>query len=907
MSPSKGQQAGYAPIWGLSLRVFVKLFERRTLKIYVLCAIPCFIVLFSIFGPFLTDTVYLYSGVAVDVRGRGLAGFPTIDPNAGFTSFALGARAALDLLSGHLPLWNHYEGLGTPLLGEMQSAALFPPTLLLAFPHGQALEQAFLQFVAGVGAFLFFRKFGLGTKAALSGSLLFEVNGVFAWLRNAIYNPVAFLPWLFFAVEGIHAAAMAERPLLRRLPLICVGAAMAALALYAGFPEEVYLYSLLLMGWIALRMAELSVRQTLIFVSDLLLTGLIAFALSAPLLVAFADFLGEAALGGHSGNGFYGAWLNSGAIIQYMMPYIFGPIFASTNQTIRDIWGSTGGYLGFAPVVVALAGFFAPGRRAVKLFLVGWVFVALGVTHGLPGIYQAFMALPLVKVTVSYRYLNTSWIFCVIFLCALFIDRLPALAQPMSRWILIGAVACGLLAVVVAGVGAWPLVLESWRESYTYHHSFIVGALLSVAILSFCIAGATCLGSTGATATVLSGILVAEAMAWFLLPYFSYPREASIDNDILAFLRANIGYQRILNTTEASLSPNYGSYYGIPLLNYNDLPAPKATAKYIKATLDPDADENFWVSDRPEQNAADRAAVFQERLSQYAQAGVKYVLVGADFAFTPAFPILPTGNYAYPLVDGARVKISAQATPTRPLSVTAVSLLVGTYNNTSTGHLKVTLCTDATCAEGLSDLGSAEDNKPLRIALNHPVRMEVGTKYTVSIEKLDGDKYVALWMFPFAATNTGIKITGNPTIVRNKYLPDLRFLSGTEENLVYRGRSMGVYELPNTRDYFSAPSCTFVPLSHDRVNAACTRPSKLIRLELFMKGWSATVNGQPAPISISDGVFQSIDLPAGDVPVRFTYEPPGFRLALAAAAISLLFVCAVFIGVICGGLASLSG
>jgi hypothetical protein len=118
---------------------------------------------------------------------------------------------------------------------------------------------------------------------------------------------------------------------------------------------------------------------------------------------------------------------------------------------------------------------------------------------------------------------------------------------------------------------------------------------------------------------------------------------------------------------------------------------------------------------------------------------------------------------------------------------------------------------------------------------------------------------------------------------------------------------MSIYELPNTRGYFSAPSCTFVPLSHDRVDASCTRSSKLIRLELFMQGWSATVNGQPAPIGISDGVFQTIDLPAGDVRVRFTYQPPGFKLALVAAAAALLFVCAVLISVIRGVLASRSG
>lgn len=78
--------------------------ERKSVKAYVLCAIPLFIVLFSVFGPFLTDTVYLYSGVGVHVGSSVLPGYPSIDPNVGFTSYALGARGALDLLSGHLPL-----------------------------------------------------------------------------------------------------------------------------------------------------------------------------------------------------------------------------------------------------------------------------------------------------------------------------------------------------------------------------------------------------------------------------------------------------------------------------------------------------------------------------------------------------------------------------------------------------------------------------------------------------------------------------------------------------------------------------------------------------------------------------------------------------------------------------------
>src|SRR5947207_2741925 len=66
------------------------------------------------------------------VRGR-----PTIDPNGGWVSQALSHRAALDWLHLRLPWWNPYEGTGAPLAAGMQSAALFPPTLLTLLGNGQ--------------------------------------------------------------------------------------------------------------------------------------------------------------------------------------------------------------------------------------------------------------------------------------------------------------------------------------------------------------------------------------------------------------------------------------------------------------------------------------------------------------------------------------------------------------------------------------------------------------------------------------------------------------------------------------------------------------------------------------------------------------------------------------------------
>ena len=79
----------------------------------------------------------------------GLGGTPTIDPNIAFTSHAIGSLAARSVVAGESLWWNPYEGVGAPLAGEMQSAALFPLTWLMALPNGQLIEHLVFQIVAG--------------------------------------------------------------------------------------------------------------------------------------------------------------------------------------------------------------------------------------------------------------------------------------------------------------------------------------------------------------------------------------------------------------------------------------------------------------------------------------------------------------------------------------------------------------------------------------------------------------------------------------------------------------------------------------------------------------------------------------------------------------------------------------
>ena len=138
-------------------------------------------------------------------------GQSTIDPNNGFVSQALGHRAALDLIHLELPWWNPYEGSGTPLAGEMQSAALFPPTLLLLASNGQLYEHVLLEMLAGIATYFLLRRLRLHRWAALAGGAAFALNGTFAWFAHAPVNPVAFLPLLLLGIERAYSAALEDR------------------------------------------------------------------------------------------------------------------------------------------------------------------------------------------------------------------------------------------------------------------------------------------------------------------------------------------------------------------------------------------------------------------------------------------------------------------------------------------------------------------------------------------------------------------------------------------------------------------------------------------------------------------------------------------------------------------------
>src|ERR1700691_1299959 len=106
--------------------------RREDMPALVIIAIlPLVLALPQLLGWLNANPLVTTGAVTTGAQSGVLPGVTYNDPNYGFTTLALGFRAAQDWLAGQVPWWNPFSGVGLPLAAEFQPAAFFPPTLLL--------------------------------------------------------------------------------------------------------------------------------------------------------------------------------------------------------------------------------------------------------------------------------------------------------------------------------------------------------------------------------------------------------------------------------------------------------------------------------------------------------------------------------------------------------------------------------------------------------------------------------------------------------------------------------------------------------------------------------------------------------------------------------------------------------
>jgi hypothetical protein len=570
--------------------------------------------------------------VSVQTPGL-LRGYDTADPNDGFVSQALGHRASLDLLHGHLPWWNPYEGTGAPLAGETQSAALFPPTLLTLLGDGQVWEHMLLEIVAGLSTYLLLRRISVSRWPSAAAAIAFALNGTFAWYYAPNFNPVAFLPLLLLGIELAYAATVAGKR-----GGWWVIAVAGALSFYAGFPEVAYIDGLLGVFWFAWRCGGVGANRLTVLARKGA-AGVIGGALlSAPLLVASIGYFSHADLASHGGSSNATFHLPVQVLPQLVFPYVWGPIFSSSTPAYA--WD--GGYLSTSLVLFALIGLFSTGRRGLRLTLLVWVVLAVARIYGQPPLLGDLLGvLPGMSRVAFYRYAFAALELAVVILAALGLDVVVRGLHTRARVLWIGLTAFVVLAL--AAVAAWRVSPEV-QPGFSLHSYFAVSVVCGAVIVLVGVSVALLVRNSHTRSSLVALLVVAEALVLFAIPEASAPRHVDVDHAPVDFLRTHLGNSRFF--TLGPLQPNYGSYFSLGSLNVNDIPIPEAFSKYVHARLDAVVQPHVFVGtyggNRPA-SAPSPAAELQRNLAGYRTAAVAYVLV-------PASQALPETSKTFKLV-----------------------------------------------------------------------------------------------------------------------------------------------------------------------------------------------------------------------------------------------------------------
>ena len=622
-----------------------------------------------------TNPLVLNANLATPSQGV-LPGVPYTDPNAGWTTQALGHLAALDWLHGHIPWWNPFEGIGAPLAGEMQSGAFFPPTILLLFHNGLFYLQVLLEAVTGWATYFLARRLGVGRTFSTAAGVAFGLCGTYAWFSHAPIRPIAFLPLCLLGVErAIHAARDGRAGGWHLLALAL------ALSVLAGFPETAFIDALFVAWWSVLRITGPGRQWWRRTVAKLAAGVVVGVGLTAPLLVAFADYLHYADDAGHNG-ALAAASVSPNGLVQLIVPYTLGPVFGvhtltPSTRPITDLWGNVGGYLSVSLIACSLVGLFGRRQRSLRIGLGAWILVCLLRVYGYPPVLHVLEHVPGLRVTAFYRYSQPSWEFAVVVLAVLGLDDLAR--NRTRRRALLGATAVtGALAVWAART-AWPLLNGAKpppREPVIRAAPYVFGSLVSAGL----VLGLLCLGGwltgrrsgTGPSHRVaqrerterlrrlgrvlVAGVLAVESILLLSFTYLSAPGPTPLQTGSVTWLQEHLGSARFV--TLGPIHPDYGSYFGIADANVEDVPTPKAWDAYSASSLDTPA--------TPALSAAQELTL---HLADYEALGVRYVVEDADgkdlsglpwpAVGSPLWPVGPRLVYHDPLADIWQLPVAA--------------------------------------------------------------------------------------------------------------------------------------------------------------------------------------------------------------------------------------------------------
>ena len=285
---------------------------------------------------------------------------------------------------GHLPLWNPYNVLGTPLAFNWQSATFSLPALvgyLAPARMAYTVQVLVTMAVGGTGIYALGRVMRLNVLACAFGATVFELSGSFlGWLGWPVSSVMSWSGWLLAAAVLIFRGG-------HRVRSVTLFSVALAFAVYAGEPDTLILLGAFLGVFVAVlfvmgRRPDEGWRTQFRHVGDLATATVAGLFLAAPLLLPGGQLLvlSSRDVGGGEFTGQQA--LTFQRLVTFVLPGLDGQPLA---------WHRS--YIGVVAVALALVGVIRYRRRP-EVMAVGAVTLIAGIVCFTPVIDSLLYDIP---------------------------------------------------------------------------------------------------------------------------------------------------------------------------------------------------------------------------------------------------------------------------------------------------------------------------------------------------------------------------------------------------------------------------------------------------------------------------------------------------------------------------------
>jgi hypothetical protein len=325
--------------------------------------------------------------------------------------------------SGEWPLWNRLMLCGDVLAASGQPAVYSPITilgLLLPLAHALTFAAAMGFFVAGLGAYLYFRRIHLSEGASLFGAAAWMyATPVVFYLEWPLGASLALLPLVLFGAEWLLEDAIPGAfALLVALTLLIV----------AGHPESVLHVVGSAAAYTVVRMVMLRAYASRTIVAGIL-AGAGALALTAIYLLPIQDALPQTVQYTFRREVFARMdrsvpWPEAASLaLRTFVPFRYGRLVHDVaDDTSPRFWLSDNGYAGSVVLVLAIVGL-VRSRRRERWLLLGLTLFGLLAGSDAPVVSDLLARLPLFRIALNER-LIVLCAFGLVALAALGIDAM---------------------------------------------------------------------------------------------------------------------------------------------------------------------------------------------------------------------------------------------------------------------------------------------------------------------------------------------------------------------------------------------------------------------------------------------------------------------------------------------------